>query len=494
MLSDEIYEHIIYDKRQHISLAALPGMRDLTVTINGMSKAYAMTGWRLGYLGAPAPLCEQILKVQQHVVTCAPRFVQAAGVAALQGPSGLRRRNGGGIRPPAPVHDGRPELHSRRALPAAGGGLLPVSAESHIAGWTRTHWPKFMIEEAHVAVTPGAAFGSTGSAEHPAHLRHLHGEPAPGRRADESRDGVSVARPPGLATGWNNVEFVPEMKTAHAARLPAAGPLGLLIPRGRRLAAFGGLRLPGAGFAGAAVSFCRDFSHCRRAWMRPWNSMDVWASSPFAQRISISSFSMDITLKGPFSFSYFSPTVNSNSAGGFIFPSIQLPHGCHADSEALTGHFSTAAILNGYDSAVLCLRKNGEVRFHHVLVVEKQLDLAVLWRSIQLHHRLSDFGGISVVEEKVDGAQGGHQIADPGGNRIGNGGIIVGLLAQQAEAFVFKHRRFDNVHVPVDHRELPDVQVCSRPIHVYLEFLAHALLLFPQGMDHRLDIFYPQAV
>ncbi|HSB54599.1 MAG TPA: pyridoxal phosphate-dependent aminotransferase, partial [Gemmatimonadales bacterium] len=88
VLSDEIYEHIIYDRRRHISLASLPGMRELTVTLNGMSKAYAMTGWRLGYLGAPAPLCEQILKVQQHVVTCAPSFVQAAGVAALQGPQG----------------------------------------------------------------------------------------------------------------------------------------------------------------------------------------------------------------------------------------------------------------------------------------------------------------------------------------------------------------------------------------------------------------------
>jgi hypothetical protein len=75
------------------------------------------------------------------------------------------------------------------------------------------------------------------------------------------------------------------------------------------------------GFDAPAFSFCRDFSHCRRSWMRPWNSMDVCASSPLVHRITISSFSMDITLKIPLSFSYFSPTMNSNSADGFIFPS-----------------------------------------------------------------------------------------------------------------------------------------------------------------------------
>ena len=162
VLSDEIYEHIIYDKRQHISLAALPGMRDLTVTLNGMSKAYAMTGWRLGYLAAPAPLCEQILKVQQHVVTCAPSFVQAAGVAALQGPQSC-------VAEMVAEYDRRRQFMTdalnslpgvRCPLPEGAFYLFPQVTH---CGMDSNALAKFMIEEAHVAVTPGAAFGKTGT-------------------------------------------------------------------------------------------------------------------------------------------------------------------------------------------------------------------------------------------------------------------------------------------------------------------------------------------
>jgi aspartate aminotransferase len=161
VLSDEIYEHIIYDRRRHISLASLPGMRDLTVTLNGMSKAYAMTGWRLGYLAAPAPLCEQILKVQQHVVTCAPSFVQAAGVAALQGPQGCvaemtaeydRRR-----RFMTDALNAIPGVHC--PLPEGAFYLFPEVA---FQGLDSNALAEFMIEKAHVAVTPGSAFGRAG--------------------------------------------------------------------------------------------------------------------------------------------------------------------------------------------------------------------------------------------------------------------------------------------------------------------------------------------
>jgi len=162
VLSDEIYEHIIYDQRRHISLASLPGMRGLTVTLNGMSKAYAMTGWRLGYLGAPAPLCEQILKVQQHVVTCAPSFVQAAGVAALQGPQGCvvemtaeydRRR-----RFMTDALNSIPGVHC--PLPEGAFYLFP---EVSFQGLDSNALAEFMIEKAHVAVTPGSAFGRAGA-------------------------------------------------------------------------------------------------------------------------------------------------------------------------------------------------------------------------------------------------------------------------------------------------------------------------------------------
>jgi aspartate aminotransferase len=158
VLSDEIYEPIVYDRHRHISLAALPGMRDLTVTINGMSKAYAMTGWRLGYLGAPAALCEQILKVQQHVVTCAPSFVQAAGVAALQGPQDC-------------VAEMVAEYERRRrfmtdALNTIPGvdcpapeGAFYLFPRVRCRGMDSNQLAQWMIERAHVAVTPGSAFG-----------------------------------------------------------------------------------------------------------------------------------------------------------------------------------------------------------------------------------------------------------------------------------------------------------------------------------------------
>jgi len=86
ILSDEIYEKLVYDGRQHLSIAALPSMRKRTVVVNGFSKAYAMTGWRLGYMAAPAAIVAAMIKVHQHSVTCAASFAQKAGVVALNGP------------------------------------------------------------------------------------------------------------------------------------------------------------------------------------------------------------------------------------------------------------------------------------------------------------------------------------------------------------------------------------------------------------------------
>ncbi|MFB6173253.1 MAG: pyridoxal phosphate-dependent aminotransferase [Halobacteriales archaeon] len=84
VLSDEIYEQIRFD-REHVSLASLDGMFDRTVTVNGFSKAYSMTGWRLGYLAAPASLAAEIVRIRQFTTTCAPSFAQHAGVRALSG-------------------------------------------------------------------------------------------------------------------------------------------------------------------------------------------------------------------------------------------------------------------------------------------------------------------------------------------------------------------------------------------------------------------------
>ncbi|WP_294148619.1 pyridoxal phosphate-dependent aminotransferase [uncultured Clostridium sp.] len=84
VLADEVYERLIFDDEKHISIASLPGMKERTITLNGFSKAYSMTGWRLGYAAAPESLIAVLNKIHQHNTTCATSFVQKAAVAALR--------------------------------------------------------------------------------------------------------------------------------------------------------------------------------------------------------------------------------------------------------------------------------------------------------------------------------------------------------------------------------------------------------------------------
>ena len=85
VLTDEIYERLIFEGKNH-SIAALPGMFERTITIGGMSKTYAMTGWRLGWAVAPEPIFKELNKLQTQSITCVTSFVQYAGVEALNGP------------------------------------------------------------------------------------------------------------------------------------------------------------------------------------------------------------------------------------------------------------------------------------------------------------------------------------------------------------------------------------------------------------------------
>ncbi|PSP68379.1 aspartate aminotransferase [Halobacteriales archaeon QS_1_69_70] len=173
VVSDEIYEAITYDVEQ-TSLGTLDGMADRTVTINGFSKAYAMTGWRLGYLAGPASLVEQAGKLHSHSVSCAANFVQHAGVAALEGPDG-------------PVAEMREAFRARRDMlldrfaefgidvPVPDGAfylMLPIDGDCDALDGSRggdgeavdRAWCEGAIEEAHVATVPGSAFGTPGYA------------------------------------------------------------------------------------------------------------------------------------------------------------------------------------------------------------------------------------------------------------------------------------------------------------------------------------------
>ncbi|QLC50199.1 pyridoxal phosphate-dependent aminotransferase [Methanolobus zinderi] len=158
VLSDEIYEKIIYD-REHISLGSMEGMQDRTITVNGFSKAYAMTGWRLGYVCARPDIFQGMLKIQSHSVSSATSFVQYGGLEALQGPQ-------------EPVTEMVNKFKARRDVLVKGlndigikcqtpGGAFYAFADVSEFGNGDEISEKLLVD-AHVAVTPGSAFGDSG--------------------------------------------------------------------------------------------------------------------------------------------------------------------------------------------------------------------------------------------------------------------------------------------------------------------------------------------
>ena len=159
VLSDEIYEKIIYDK-EHISIGSMDGMQDLTITVNGFSKSYAMTGWRLGYVGAPKEIYDQMLKLHSHSVSQATSFVQYAGIAALQGDQTcvtdmvreFRARRDLIVR-------GLNKLGIRCALPD--GAFYAFADVSEYGSGEKV--AELLLNKAFVATTPGSAFGEAGN-------------------------------------------------------------------------------------------------------------------------------------------------------------------------------------------------------------------------------------------------------------------------------------------------------------------------------------------
>jgi len=162
VISDEIYEKLVYDGREHISIATLPGMAERTLVVNGFSKAYAMTGWRLGYVAGPMPLIRQIMKVHSHSATCATSFAQWGAVTALEGPQDS-------IAAMVAAWDRRRRLVTEwlNAVPGfhcpLPEGAFYVFPDVSGTGLSGDEVATRLIEQAHVAVTPGSAFGTSGS-------------------------------------------------------------------------------------------------------------------------------------------------------------------------------------------------------------------------------------------------------------------------------------------------------------------------------------------
>jgi aspartate aminotransferase len=156
VLSDEVYEKIIYGSKHHSIGNLIP---DRTITINGFSKAYAMTGWRLGYATAPAPILQGMLKIQQHSVSNATSFAQSAGVEALRGDQGAVRAMVAEFKKRRDIMiDGLRKMEIECALPR--GAFYAFAKVSQFGNSVEV--TEKLLRDALVAVTPGSAFGPNG--------------------------------------------------------------------------------------------------------------------------------------------------------------------------------------------------------------------------------------------------------------------------------------------------------------------------------------------
>jgi aspartate aminotransferase len=159
ILSDEIYESLTYDGAEHVSVASItPEAKDLTITVNGFSKAYAMTGWRLGYLAAPEKIAKAIDSMQSHSTSGPCSFAQKGGLAAISGSQQC-------------VADMREEFNIRReymferlsaihnVTAVKPKGAFYMLANISKLGMTSSNFADRLLSKANVAVVPGIAFG-----------------------------------------------------------------------------------------------------------------------------------------------------------------------------------------------------------------------------------------------------------------------------------------------------------------------------------------------
>lgn len=159
LLSDEIYDRMTYDG-EHTCVASLPGAKERTILLNGFSKAYAMTGWRIGYACAPAPIIEMMMKIHQYTMLCAPITAQIAALEALR--SGERDAN-----EMVADYDRRRRLfvsglnNLGLTCPLPGGAFYAFPSIAH-TGLTEEEFVERLLKEQRVLVIPGSVFGPGG--------------------------------------------------------------------------------------------------------------------------------------------------------------------------------------------------------------------------------------------------------------------------------------------------------------------------------------------
>ncbi len=159
--SDEIYDRLAYGTYRHRAFSALPGMRERTILIGGFSKAYAMTGWRVGYLCAPAGILEGIVKVHQYGIMSAPTIAQDAALeAVLHGEADVARMVAEYDRRRRLLVDGLNALGLRTFEPR--GAFYAFPEVTSATGLSSEAFAQALLEEERVAVVPGGAFGASG--------------------------------------------------------------------------------------------------------------------------------------------------------------------------------------------------------------------------------------------------------------------------------------------------------------------------------------------
>lgn len=156
-ITDEIYEHILYDGTEHISMVSLPGMRDRTVTINGMSKTYSVTGWRVGWAVAPEKITNAIRKVHDFLTVGAPAPLQEAGAAALSLPPAYYAKLAEGYR--VRRDQLMPVLTSAGFQCFRPRGAYYIMTDVSAFGFKDdVSFAKYLVQEVGVATVPGSSF------------------------------------------------------------------------------------------------------------------------------------------------------------------------------------------------------------------------------------------------------------------------------------------------------------------------------------------------
>jgi aminotransferase len=160
VMTDEIYSELRYDGEEHLSIAALPGMKERTILLHGFSKAFAMTGFRLGYACAPQPIIEAMMKIHQYAMLCAPIMSQNAAIEALENgmPSMLKMRDSYHQRRDFVVR----RLNEMGIECHTPGGAFYVFPDISRFGLSSKEFAMKLLESESVAAVPGTAFGACG--------------------------------------------------------------------------------------------------------------------------------------------------------------------------------------------------------------------------------------------------------------------------------------------------------------------------------------------